>query len=208
MKHLFTLLSLVLLIGPAQAEESKQSSVPEVKKAVVKSATPPSALQQLKTAEYKNQLSQTARGTTGFFSLSVGHESQPVYYFKYYSTSLSFRYGGYFSEQHGFEAGIKTSIREYLMITLKYNYDFTRDSKWVPGLDMALLVGMSGDYHKLGRNLVAGGEIGPYIKTFISRSHALFLRTGVTYDTSGLNEGGLHLPDFRLYLNLGIQWHF
>ena len=212
MKHLFTVISLVLMVWPATAEESTKVSTEVVQKAVTKSTSPPSMLNQLKTAEYKNQLSRTIRDTTGFFSLSVGIETQPMYYFTHYSTSLSFRYGGYFSAQHGFEAGVKMSTQEYIMIMLKYNYDFIRDNKWVPGLDIALLVGTSYSGNKLSQlgkdSLDAGLEIGPYIKTFISRSHALCLRTGVAYDTSGRHQGGLYLLDFRLYLDLGIQWHF
>ena len=183
----------------------------------VENPSAPALSSALKEANYKTTAYSSVgsgRSTTGFFSFSLGHEALPLRYFQYDSTTINFRYGGYFSEQHGFEAGIKWSMGDNLLIMLKYNYDFTQDQKWVPGLDISVLVGGFGFYkgyeyeYENTKWLNVGLEIGPYIKTFISRSHALFLRTGLAYDTSRLHDNPYIADELRFYINLGIQWHF
>ena len=165
----------------------------------------------LKKADYKTtdySLTTRSRSTTGFFSLSLGHIALPLRYFEYYDITLNFRYGGYVSEQSSFEAGVKFGIKESILVMLKYNYDFLSGKRWIPGLDIALLLGRFGIYESRSRYLDAGLEVGPYVRVFISKSHALFLRTGVVVDTSRLHTHINIADELKLYLNLGIQWHF
>ena len=54
--------------------------------------------------------------------------------------------------------------------------------------------------------LAGGFELGPNLKTFISKSYALILRAGITYDVS-TNEV-FDLVETRAYLSLGIRKYF
>ena len=190
------------------SSNSKASNQPADTKAT-KTVSAPALSSALKKAQYKKTgYSSTgiSRGTTGFFSLSIGHEALPIRSFAYHGTNISFRYGGYLSEQSGFEGGIRWGILDAWFIVLKYNYDWITHRRWTPGLDVSVMVGTYPYRHSNRQWLDLGLEIGPYIKSFISRSHALVLRTGLAYDTSLLTVP--NLVDLRLYLSLGIQWHF
>ena len=209
----------VLKTEVSNATQTKASTVSMQKVSAKKNKAPlaPALSSALKKANYQttgDSSMKSRRGTTGFFSLSFQPEALPLKYLEYYDTSVNFAYGGYFNEQNGFTAGVRANMRDGLFIMLKYNYDFITGSKWIPGMDISLLVGSYNHarYKKYNREakpkswIDAGLEIGPYIKTFISRSHALVLRTGLAYDTSQLMVP--NLSDIRLYLSLGIQWHF
>ncbi|MDE0119962.1 MAG: hypothetical protein OXM55_08160 [Bdellovibrionales bacterium] len=160
---------------------------------------------------------------TGFFSFGIGGEVIPADYFSYYTTVFNFRYGGIISKQSSFTAGLKLTIHNvtHSFLAFQYLYSFTEGHKWVPGIDISLLIGFQrakpplfmASSHKVVSfiedeyHLSGGLELGPYLKTFISKSHALLLRTGVTIDTTTWKDGPCW-TDFRAYLNLAIQWYF
>ena len=213
---------ILLLIGwMAIAEEPKVKELAVTKTAIAqkvltqatKSPEEVGLSSSLKKAHYKSTgAGSIAEGhsNTGFFSLSVSLDAFPLHYFKYHGTSFGLRYGSHFSAQSSFEAGIQGGAGNILLM-FKYNYDFIRGTKWVPGLDISLLVGnYSGFSLNADRTLWldAGLEIGPYIRTFISRSHALLFRTGVACDTHRLQDSINLADDLSLYLSLSIQWHF
>ena len=165
---------------------------------------------------------------TGFFSFGLGGEVIPADYFSYYTTVVNFRYGGIISERSSFTAGLKLTTHNITnsFLAFQYAYSFTEGHKWVPGIDISLLIGFQREadnrviplsdnlgpgyilYKKPAYHLSGGLELGPYLKTFISKSHALLLRTGVAIDTTTLVEDGFDGTDFRAYLNLAIQWYF
>ena len=149
----------------------------------------------------------TEQEDTGFFSFGLGGEVIPADRLAYYTTVLALSYGGVISEQSSFNAGVKITPEklESSFLALRYAYSFIKGRKWIPGIDVSLLLGFS--YDNLNQYRLSGGfELGPYLKTFISTSHALLLRAGVTYDTSTAND--FDLTDSRAYLNLAVQWYF
>ena len=149
---------------------------------------------------------------TGFFSFSLGGEVLPAQDFLYKTPTIGIKFGGKISQQSSFEAGLKIKILdiEHSFLAFQYGYSFIEGSQWIPGIDVALLVGFKRDFNKKEEEntytLAGGVELGPYLKTFISKSHALLLRTGVTYDTS--TDDDFDLTNSRVYLNLGLQYYF
>ena len=149
---------------------------------------------------------------TGFFSLNIGGEVTPSEKFAYHTTVVGLNFGGLITQQHTFNAGLKftTARIESSFLTFNYAYSFIKGRQWIPGVDISLLIGLRQTYDTIKNENVylpsIGGELGPYLKTFISRSHALILRAGVTHDTN--TEGDFDFQDLRMYLNLGVQWYF
>ena len=168
--------------------------------------------------------SQVTTEKTGFFSFGIGGEVIPADSFIYYASVLNVRYGGILSKQSSFTAGLKITTHNITnsFLAFQYAYNFIESHKWVPGIDVSLLLGFHGreEYSNLETHSgfshyvfnndyypSVGLELGPYLKTFISKKHALLLRTGVTIDTTTWNDG-FDGTDFRAYLNLAIQWYF
>ena len=143
----------------------------------------------------------------GFFAFNLGGEVVPANSLEYYTSVIGLTFGSKISQNSSFRAGIKATIAkiEQSFLTFQYGYSFIESSKWVPGADVALLIGFKKDYEKEVSILSAGFELGPYLKAHISRSQALLLRVGVTYDTSTDKE--FDLTNSRIYLNLGLQWY-
>lgn len=192
MKKTATLLSILFIGFYAQAESMPQT----------KSATQVESVQ----AEVDPE-------KTGFFSFNLGGEVIPANSFEYYTSVVGLAFGGKISQHSSFRAGIKATIAriEQSFLTFQYGYSFIEGSQWVPGADVALLIGFKKDPEKEKERifkvstLSVGAELGPYLKAHISRSHALLLRVGVTYDTSTDDE--FDLTNLRIYLNLGLQWY-
>ncbi len=149
---------------------------------------------------------------TGFFYINLGGEVIPADNFEYHTSVVGIHFGGLISQQNAFRAGLKitTAKVEHSFLSFQYEYSFTDSSQWILGIDAALLVGFKSEYNKEKEEdiyTIGGGfELGPYLRAFISKSHALLLRAGVTYDTSTDDE--FDLNNSRAYLNLGIQWYF
>ena len=151
---------------------------------------------------------------TGFFSYTLGGEVLPAQDFLYQTPTASITFGGKISQQSSFEAGLKIKIMEiqHSSLAFRYGYSFIKGSQWIPGIDVVLLVGFKRSFYKKKEEteneytLAGGAELGPYLKTFISKSHALLLRVGVTYDTS--TDDDFDLTNSRVYLNLGLQYYF
>lgn len=140
---------------------------------------------------------------TGFFSFSLGGEVIPTNEFEHHTTVIGIKFGSQISQKSSFETGLKvtTTKVEQSFLTFQYGYSFINNSRWMPGLDAALLLGLKEeeDVYKLS----GGFELGPYLKTFISKSHALILRGGITHDINISDT----LSQLRIYLNLGVQWY-
>ena len=152
----------------------------------------------------------TEQENTGFFSISLGGEVIPLDNFKYDATVTNITFGGTISKQSFFEAGVKLVNNGGLLF--RYGYGFTEGRQWVPGVDITLLAHAGYSWNKLqDGNLTVGTgfELGPHLKTFISKSFALLIRTGVAnYVVFGKDFKNFDLEKFRVYLNLGLQWHF
>ena len=152
----------------------------------------------------------TEQENTGFFSISLGGETIPLDDFLYDATVVNITFGGNISKQSFFEAGIKLINNGGLVF--RYGYSFMEGRQWIPGVDVSLLanINYSWDNYNKGKLKVGTGlELGPHLKTFISKSFALLIRTGVAhYVVFGKDFKNFDIAKFRLYLNLGIQWHF
>ncbi len=126
---------------------------------------------------------------------------------------LDARYGGYITQQSFAEVGF--SLRNnhttgkkgefFFGPMVKYNYDFTKDSQWIPGLDIVLLIGSQG--HKtdeeLNYFLVMSLEFGLYIRLVISKSYVILLKSG--YSTLIEN---FETDETEPYTRLVMQWFF
>jgi len=172
-----------------------------------------------KVKDYNNK-------TIGFFSFGLGGSAMPLRGGVYYGSSVELRYGAYISNQSFFEAGVDINTETSGNLHFKYGYDFIKGSKWVPGIDLSLLLGynVSRDYRNYNDLLEISKEywvnnwyvnshsyislgfaIGPYIKTYISDSKVLVLRTGIKH-TDGWSR--FNIRDIRVYMNLAMQWYF
>ena len=150
---------------------------------------------------------------TGFFSFNLGGAVISEN-FNYHSTTVDIKFGGKISQHSSFGVGVKITSLDYLF-TFQYIYNFTKSEQSIPGVDFSLLVGPNTsvfnydkDDNHIGFPLTGGFEFGPHLKTFISKSHALLLRTGVTILVSKNNRDDDIYASTRIYLNLGFQWHF
>ena len=147
-----------------------------------------------------------------FFSIDLGGEVTPAYNLRYNSTVIGLKVGGLISQQQTFNAGLKITTARFASSFLSFNYaySFVKGRQWIPGVDISLLVGLneekkSSDYSYYP---TIGLELGPYLKTFISNSFALLLRSGVTHSINTNAAGDFDFRELRLYLNLGVQWYF
>lgn len=139
---------------------------------------------------------------TGFFSISIGGEAIPLDNLAFDAVVSSITFGGTLSKRSSFEAGVKFVDNGGLLF--RYGYSFKEGRHWVPGVDATLLVSASYALEKWAIN--GGVELGLYLKTFISHSHSLFVRTGVAH-YAAINKD-FDIAKFRIYLNLGVRWHF
>ena len=162
---------------------------------------------------------KTDQENTAFFSISTGGEVVPANDFKYRFTTVDIKFGREVSQHSSFAAGltVPTSEIQHSFLVFQYAYSFIKDSQWIPGIDISLLIGFQNEgdgpprFELFGgardAYFLAGGfELGPYLKTFISKTYALFLRAGVSYDQNVVDD--FDLTDSRIYLNLGIQRYF
>ena len=147
----------------------------------------------------------TDQKKTGFFSISIGGEAIPLDNFAFDAIVSSITFGGTLSKQSSFEAGIKLVDNGGLLF--RYGYSFMEGQQWIPGVDITLLVSAGYAPSLEEPWTVRGGfELGPYLKTSISHSHTLFVRTGVAH-YAAVGED-FDIEEFRMYLNLGIKWYF
>lgn len=190
------LISLIFLLIFSITSYAQEESVSQTESQLQTEPTPHSEPMQKKAEKEK----------TGFFSVSIGGEVLPVDNFVIDAIVSSITYGGTLSKHSSFEAGVKLVDNGGLLF--RYGYSFTKGRQWVPGVDVTLLISAAygGSYNIDSWRLKGGFELGPYLKTFISRSHSLFVRTGVAhYATMG---DDFDIAKFRMYLNLGVKWHF
>ena len=165
---------------------------------------------------------------TGFVTVNLGGEITPVDGLKYYSTIIGLKAGGLIAQRQSFNAGLKlfTSQIADSFLYFNYAYSFTGGRQWIPGMDISLLIGLNTvkekteerssrlfkeekDYlYEYSYYPTIGLELGPYLKTFISNSFALLLRTGVTHSINTNDVEDFDIRELRVYLNLGVQWYF
>ena len=76
-------------------------------------------------------------------------------------------------------------------------------------MDFTLLIGSKSRGGSEGReyNLAGGFELGPYLKASISKTYALLLRAGVSYDAV-IDDDYFDPAKLKPYLTLGLQWYF
>ena len=196
MKLISSIFFLVFFIASyAQAESTLQTeSTPKTKP----------------TLQVESIQAETEQKKTNIFSLSLGGEVSLSDNFAYNTSTMDITFGGITSKQSFFQAGVKLYTNDIgaSLFTLRYGYSFIEGRQWVPGVDISLLAGARYSYFNNKHKFILGGgfELGSYLKIFISKSHALVLRTGITYATN--TESDFDLTDSKAYLNLGIQWHF
>ena len=135
------------------------------------------------------------------------------------------KFGGNISQHSSFGAGVKITSDNHLLLGFQYAYSFTKDKKWIPGMDFSLLIGYqisttprehkcltTGYKHPSTsnkNNFVNNFELGPSLKICISKSHALLLRTGISgYNSTDSFFHSDFIKKSKIYLNLGLQWYF
>ena len=167
------------------------------------------------TIQTESVQTESDQEKTGFFSFSLGGEVTPNNFINYHSTTVDIKFGGKISQHSSFGAGVKITTGPDYLFAFQYVYNFIKSNQWIPGVDFSLLVGPSildftydHEDDSSGFPLTGGFEFGPHLKTFISKSHALLLRTGVTILVSKNNRDDDIYASTRIYLNLGFQWHF
>ena len=159
-----------------------------------------------------------------FFSFSLGVEVIQKNDLTHAKT-LDMKFGGNISQHSSFGAGVKITSDNHLLLGFQYAYSFTKDKKWIPGMDFSLLIGYQisttprerkylttgykHPYTSNKNNFVNNFELGPYLKIFISKSHALLLRTGISgYNSTDSFFHSDFIKKSKIYLNLGLQWYF
>lgn len=153
----------------------------------------------------------------GYLYIGVGSEFLPMNDFRYVGTPFDIKYGGYVSSQSfveiGFSTRKSTTAGEFDVMfgpNIKYGYDFIKDTQWVPGLDVSVLIGPRWQTKASSEEgelfLTIGFELGLYVRTFISRSHAIMLRSGISKGEEAFSDfDSKHL---KTYLHVVVQWFF
>lgn len=143
---------------------------------------------------------------TGFYSVSIGGEAIPLDNLTNAGFFATITFGATLSKRSSFEGGIKL-VETNGGLLFRYGYSFKEGRHWVPGVDVTLLVSAHQLSYPSEKMAISGGfELGPYLKTFISHSHSLFIRTGVTH--YAVVGEYFDIAKFRMYLNLGVKFHF
>ena len=154
----------------------------------------------------------------GYFYLNIGIEYLPMDNFKYTGTPFDFKYGGHVTQQSFIEAGItvrgpvnnRDSDSPFIGPSVRYRYEFYNNSQWIPGLDVALMIGTKSSSVTTAKEIdsstfiTIGSELGIYVRTFVSKSHSIMLRLGTTYFGKFWNN----IDQLKLSTSVGIQWFF
>ncbi len=152
----------------------------------------------------------------GYFYLNIGVEYVPMDNLKYTGVPLDFKYGGHVTQQSFVEAGVifrgnisnRDSDSPFVGPSVGYKYEFYNNTQWIPGLDFTLMIGpnlssVTKESEEItSYSVIVGFELGVYMKTFVSRSHAITLRMGATHFGKFWNN----IDQLKVSTSVGIQW--
>ena len=132
---------------------------------------------------------------TGFFAVDLMGEVTLIEEFQYFGSSLDLKFGGQLAPQHTLEFGIRLphrgkggvpgirvrgGVNYNGAVLLKYNYDFTENGQWIPGVSISALLGDS-PRAKFSHRLKGGISFGGFVKKSISENMAVLLRVGISH---------------------------
>ena len=153
---------------------------------------------------------------TGFFATDLIGEFTDD--FSYYGTALDIQFGVQLVPQHSFALGIRLPHRGsgsegYLSKTsrtfsydaavlLKYNYDFKKYGRWIPGGDFSIFLGDSPGTRRGLDRFTFGINAGLFLRGFISENMAVLLRVGI-----GSNWVTDISPRIGPYIGMGMRWY-
>ena len=161
------------------------------------------------TESHINHSMEQPTEKTAFFSLHLINEFAPLDYLRYERFALSLGFGGEVLRQSAFELSIRFTRGAFF--TTKYEQDFTRKYRWIPGFDASFLLGAKynnkGPRESWGKYLTLGLEGGLYVKTFITKSYAILTRTGLNYEVP-VNTSNLLDLEPTIYVSIGLKKHF
>ena len=139
--------------------------------------------------------------------------------FSYYGTALDIQFGVQLVPQHSFTLGIRLPHRgsgsvegrfsrpfsyDYDgAVLLKYNYDFKKYGRWIPGGGFSIFLGDDpGPVRGLDR-FTFGINAGLFLRKFISENRAVLLRVGI-WSNWGTYMGR---PLIGPYIGMGMRWY-
>ena len=146
-----------------------------------------------------------------FFSIYLINEFMPLKNFEYEHFGPSLGYGGSLFHKSSFELNAKILFPSPgPVFSVKYEQDFTRSYRWIPGFDTSLLFGI-GEPTRGGNRyfpaLSVGLEGGVFVKTFITKCHALLARTGLN-TALPVNNFNFYDLDPKFYISIGLKKYF
>ncbi len=168
-------------------------------------------------SHHTHSMSHSSVYDKGFVTISYGLEFDPFNDLEYKNMLVDLQYGRHFGRKSFFSAGVRG--HHEVALVFRYGMDFTRNWSWVPGLDASVLIGRTWSSPKpvdsgQGNNNVKsqpslgfGFEFGFYLKTFITKVHAIFLRTGVVHENNQ-SLSNFDFKDSSAYIHLMLRWHF
>ena len=188
-------------------EHSEEKTAMAIETSVVTASNPAVAVEI--TEPHTDHSKEHSAEKTAFFSLHLINEFAPFDYLRYKRFGLSLGFGGDLFHQSAFELNIRL-INPSAFFSAKYEQDFTRNYRWIPGFDASLLLGAKGNQgprRSWDKYLAVGLEGGLYVKTFITKSYALLARTGLNYEAS-VNTSSLLDQEPNIYVSIGLKKYF
>ena len=130
---------------------------------------------------------------------------------KYYRDSLNIQYGAKLAPQHTFEVGLNTGFIGALPLHLivSYNYNFTRESAWAPGINISFLTGGFGYFTKMGFTDYypsSGLLIDFRLERSLLKKVSTLLILGLSHELINLSKPQkLSEIDINFYIGIGLK---
>ena len=145
-----------------------------------------------------------------FISLVFGSSFLPTNSYKYSDISGGFTYGHRISSQSFGVIGLDASARLEGGMRFGYEYDFTVNKGWTPGVNVALLVGVANknssgsEYSPV---LGLGADMGLFLKIGSGKWQGL-AQTGVKYFSAVSGFGKSFEDKLEHYISVGLRMSF
>ena len=154
-----------------------------------------------------------------FLSFTFGSSFLPTDSYKYSGINGGFTYGYRINSQSFGVIGLDASSQFEGGMRFGYEYDFTVNKGWTPGMNVALLVGVANtntvydvisfkkEDETPSPTLGLGADVGLFLKIGSGKWHGL-AQTGVKY-FSAVNKLGESFGDkFEHYISVALRWSF
>ena len=145
----------------------------------------------------------------GFFSFYFTNEFRPANLLEFDNSGLVLGWGKELLLQNSLlELNVKFASSEPFF-AVKYEWDFAEYYKWIPGVDTSLLFGVSQkgwtdeNFHALSLGL----GLGLFVKTCISKSYVVLVRSGFNYSVPVKNYYIIDPDYLNFYMSIGVRKH-